>query len=91
MTTISLDARIVSSPDIMSGEPRVEGRRIRVKDIVLWYEYLGMSADEISFTYDIEVKFYLDEHIPKTVAAGLRRRGVEAVSCMDAGKLGKKR
>lgn len=53
MSAISLDARIVSTPDIMGGEPRLEGRRIRIKDIVMWYEYLGMSADEISFTYSL--------------------------------------
>lgn len=53
MQTISLDARIVSTPDIMGGEPRLEGRRIRVKDIVMWVEYLGQSPDEISSTYDI--------------------------------------
>jgi uncharacterized protein (DUF433 family) len=55
VTTISLDARIISTPDSMGGEPRLEGRRIRVKDIVMWYEYRGMSADEISFEYDLDL------------------------------------
>jgi uncharacterized protein (DUF433 family) len=55
MTTVSIDARIVSTPEIMGGEPRLEGRRIRVKDIVMWYEYSGMGADEISHTFGIEL------------------------------------
>lgn len=36
-----------------------------------------------------EIKFYMDEHIPKAVASGLRQRGVEAMSCVDIGMLGK--
>lgn len=53
MTTISLDSLIITTPAIMGGEPRLRGRRIRVKDIVMWYEYRGMSADEISSHFDI--------------------------------------
>ena len=54
MTTISLDSLIISTPAIMGGEPRLRGRRIRVKDIVMWYEYRGgRSADEISSQFGI--------------------------------------
>lgn len=53
MTAVSIDARVVSTPEVMGGEPRIQGRRIRVKDIVVWYEYFGMSADEISATYNL--------------------------------------
>jgi uncharacterized protein (DUF433 family) len=53
MPTIPLDAHIVSTPGIMGGEPRLRGRRIRVKDIVMWYEYCGRSADEISAHFGI--------------------------------------
>jgi uncharacterized protein (DUF433 family) len=55
MTATSLDARIVSTPEIMGGEPRLEGRRIRVKDIVMWVEYLGQSVDEISASYELSL------------------------------------
>jgi hypothetical protein len=30
------------------------------------------------------VKFYLDEHIPKAVAEGLRRRGIDVLTIQDA-------
>ena len=33
------------------------------------------------------VKFFLDEHIPKAVAKGLRARGVEVLTCAEANRL----
>ena len=53
MTTKALTKRIVQTPDICGGSPRIEGRRIRVKDIVMWFEILRMSADEIAHEYDL--------------------------------------
>jgi uncharacterized protein (DUF433 family) len=38
---------IVSTPDTCGGKPRIAGTRIRVKDIVLWHERMGMSPEEI--------------------------------------------
>ena len=38
---------IVSTPDTCGGQPRINGTRIRVKDIVLWHERMGMSPEEI--------------------------------------------
>jgi uncharacterized protein (DUF433 family) len=38
---------IVSTPDTCGGKPRIHGTRIRVKDIVLWHERMGMSPEEI--------------------------------------------
>jgi uncharacterized protein (DUF433 family) len=38
---------IVSTPDTCGGKPRINGTRIRVKDIVLWHERMGMSPEEI--------------------------------------------
>jgi len=35
-----------------------------------------------------QVKFYLDEHIPKAVAEGLRRRGVDVLTVQEAGRSG---
>ncbi|MDO9117903.1 MAG: DUF5615 family PIN-like protein [Nitrospira sp.] len=32
-----------------------------------------------------QVKFYLDEHVPKAVAEGLRRRGVEVITVQELG------
>ena len=49
MSTLSIATRIVQSPEMMENQPHIEGRRIRVKDIVLWFESLAMSADEIAY------------------------------------------
>ncbi len=38
---------------MMENQPQIEGRRIRVKDIVSRFESLGMSANEIADTYDL--------------------------------------
>lgn len=34
------------------------------------------------------IRFHLDEHIPSAVADGLRRRGIEVITTLDAGLLG---
>lgn len=34
------------------------------------------------------VRFYLDQHIPSAVAAGLRGRGVEVLTAQEAGRCG---
>jgi uncharacterized protein (DUF433 family) len=38
---------IVSTPDTCGGQPRICGTRVRVKDMVLWHERMGMSPEEI--------------------------------------------
>ena len=35
------------TPGICGGRPRIAGSRIRVQDIVYWFEEQGASADEI--------------------------------------------
>jgi uncharacterized protein (DUF433 family) len=39
--------RIVSTPGICGGRPRIDGHRITVEGIAIWHERLGMSPDEI--------------------------------------------
>lgn len=34
---------------ICGGKPRIAGHRIKVQDIVIWHEKMGMSPDEIIF------------------------------------------
>jgi hypothetical protein len=34
------------------------------------------------------IRFYLDEHVPRAVAEGLRRRGADALTSREAGMLG---
>lgn len=35
-----------------------------------------------------KIRYYLDEHLPKAVAQGLRRRGVDIKTCAEAQMLG---
>jgi uncharacterized protein (DUF433 family) len=39
------------TPGICGGKPRIAGHPIRVQDIVIWYEQMGMSPDEILYHY----------------------------------------
>ena len=39
--------RIVCSPGICGGRPRIDGHRITVEDIAIWHERMGISPDEI--------------------------------------------
>jgi uncharacterized protein (DUF433 family) len=42
---------IVQTPGVCGGEPRIDGRRIRVQDVAVDYERLGMTPDEICDAY----------------------------------------
>jgi len=55
MTTKSLDQRIVQTPGICGGKPRIDGHRITVQNIAIWHDRLGRSADEIASEYDLEL------------------------------------
>lgn len=39
--------KIVATPGICGGKPRLAGHRIRVEDIASWHEHQGMSVTEI--------------------------------------------
>lgn len=53
--TDKLLRRIVRTPGVCGGQPRIEGHRIRVRDIVMWFEALRMSADEIADEYSLSL------------------------------------
>ncbi len=55
MTVKLLDEHIEVSPEIAGGKPRIAGRRIRVQDVAIWHERLGMSPDEIAAEYDLSL------------------------------------
>jgi uncharacterized protein (DUF433 family) len=55
MATKSLDQRIVRTPDICGGKPRIAGHRITVQNIAVWHDRLGWSADEIASEYDLKL------------------------------------
>jgi uncharacterized protein (DUF433 family) len=44
-------SHIAVTPGVCGGKPRISGTRIRVQDIVIWYERLGTTADEIVTEY----------------------------------------
>ena len=41
-------SHIERSPGVCGGKPRIAGTRIRVQDVVVWCERLGLSADEVA-------------------------------------------
>jgi uncharacterized protein (DUF433 family) len=52
-TTTTIDQRIIRTPDISGGQPRIAGHRITVKQIVIWHDLMGKSPDEIATEYDL--------------------------------------
>jgi uncharacterized protein (DUF433 family) len=51
----TLDEHIEITPAICGGQPRISGHRITVRQIVVWHDRMGLSADEISARYDVTV------------------------------------
>lgn len=45
--------RIVTNPNIAHGRPHIAHRRIRVQDVAVWYEQMGMSTDEIADQFEL--------------------------------------
>ena len=50
MATVITD-RVTKTADVCGGKACIAGHRIRVMDIVIWHEDLGMSPDEIAAAY----------------------------------------
>ena len=46
-----ISEHIEITPGVCGGKPRIAGHRIRVQDIVIWHQDLGMSPDEIIYHY----------------------------------------
>jgi uncharacterized protein (DUF433 family) len=46
-----LAERIVATPGVRGGKPRIAGHRITVADVAIWHERMGMSPDEIVSEY----------------------------------------
>lgn len=49
--TAVISEHIQITPGVCGGKPRIADHRIRVQDIVIWYEHLNMSPDEIVYHY----------------------------------------
>lgn len=46
-----ISEHIEITPGVCGGKPRIAGHRIRVQDVVIWHEQMGMSPDEIVSRY----------------------------------------
>src|SRR5690349_19955913 len=46
-------AHITKTPGVCGGKPCIAGRRIRVQDIYIWHEIMGMDVDEIASGYSL--------------------------------------
>lgn len=55
MATKSLDQRIVQTPGVCGGKPRIAGHRITVQNIAIWHDRLGHSADKIAGEYNLDL------------------------------------
>lgn len=51
MTVPALNKHIEIDPAIVGGRPHIKGHRITVQNIVIWYERMGKSVDEIATEY----------------------------------------
>ncbi len=51
MSFLVTSQHIEITEGICGGKPRIAGHRIKVQDIVIWHERMGMSPDEIIFHY----------------------------------------
>lgn len=47
--------RVVSTPNVLGGDPRIEGHRIGVHDIYQRHTTLGETPEGIATSYDISV------------------------------------
>lgn len=52
-TEMVLDRHIEITPGVAGGKPRIAGHRITVQNVVIWHEFMGLSADEIAVEYDL--------------------------------------
>ncbi|HEU5117620.1 MAG TPA: DUF433 domain-containing protein [Isosphaeraceae bacterium] len=46
-----LGDRIVCTPGVRGGKPRIDGHRITVSDVAIWHERMARSPDEIVSEY----------------------------------------
>jgi len=49
------EAKIVKTEGVVGGNPRIEGTRIRVVDVVQSYEQLDYQIETIAYEYEISV------------------------------------
>lgn len=47
--------RIVSTPDVLDGQPRIEGRRIGVLSVYEWVEERGLDPHTVADRFDLDI------------------------------------
>ena len=83
-------ARIVRDSAVLHGEPRIEGRRISVRQLAQWVEESGVSARAVADRHDLDVAdvyaalAYYHSH-PDEMATAARRRREYEQRARDAG------
>lgn len=55
MSDLQLSSKIESTPSIAGGQPRIAGTRFTVKQIAVWHEFMGLSADQIATEYSLSL------------------------------------
>jgi uncharacterized protein (DUF433 family) len=48
-------AEIVATEDVMGGQPRIEGRRISVVQIVEWVNEDGLAPETVATEFDLDM------------------------------------
>lgn len=48
-------AHITQTPGVCGGKPCIAGRRIRVQDVYVWHETVGMGAEAIASEYNLSL------------------------------------
>lgn len=84
METIA--SHIEVTPGVAGGMPRIGGRRVTVRNIAIWHERFGLSADEIATECELSLAdiygalaYYYDcrEEIDRSI----REDGISSRSC----------
>ncbi len=55
MSDLQTSSKIESTPGIAGGQPRIFGTRFTVKQIAVWHEFMGLSADQIATEYALSL------------------------------------
>ena len=71
------------------GKPHIVGHRIKVQDVVVWHERMGLSVDEIAFQYGLALpeiyaalSYYFDHR--EQIEQDLRDKDVYVETMMGA-------
>jgi len=52
-TEAVVDQHIAVLPGVAGGKPRIAGHRLTVQNIVIWHEWMSLSAEEIATEHGI--------------------------------------